>query len=146
MPRARHRSEAVDVDHGQVVYPSLEDVALVRGLNELGPVRGRASGRCERRRDQVRQTIETLKRRELHDARSSRPRGLPAATGSDPVGRLVSGEHVADAGDAAVFAADHGEPLEREGGPGAVSEKMFETPKIAGHVAVDERDPDTRVD
>jgi hypothetical protein len=32
----------------------------------------------------------------------------------------VSGEHVTDATDAAVWAADHGEPLQREGRPGAI--------------------------
>jgi hypothetical protein len=39
-----------------------------------------------------------------------------------------------------------GEPLEREGGPGARAQQVFETPKIAGHVAVDKRDPDAGVD
>ncbi len=38
----------------------------------------------------------------------------------------MSGEHVADAGDAAVFAADHGEPFQREGRPGTVSQKMLD--------------------
>jgi len=38
----------------------------------------------------------------------------------------VSREHVADAGDAAVFAADHGEPLQREGRPGTVSQQVLE--------------------
>ena len=99
-----------------------------------------------RRRDEIRQPIEKLKRREIDDAIGTRPRGRAAATGSDPVGRLVSGEHVTDATDAAVWAADHGEPLECEGGPGTVSQQVFETPKIAGHIAVDERDPDARVD
>ena len=45
MPHVRHHSELVDVDHGQVVYPSLEDVALVMRLDELAPVGGRAAGR-----------------------------------------------------------------------------------------------------
>jgi hypothetical protein len=58
----------------------------------------------------------------------------------------VSREHVADAGDAAVFAAHHGEPLQREGRPGTVSQQVLETLKIARHVAVQERDPDARVD
>jgi hypothetical protein len=74
-----------------------------------------------------------------------RPRGLAAAARPDPVGGFLSGQHVADAGDPAVWAADHGESLEGEGGPGTVSEEMFQTLKIAWHVAVDERDPDTRV-
>ena len=40
------------------------------------------------------------------------------------------GEHVADAGDAAVFAADQGEPFQREGRPGTVSQKMLESATI----------------
>ena len=55
-----------------------------------------------RRRDEVRQTIEKLKRREFDDAIGSRPRGLPAAAGPDLVGGFVSGEQVADLGDPAV--------------------------------------------
>ena len=55
-----------------------------------------------RRRDEVRQTFEKLKRREFDDAIGSRPRGLPAAAGPDPVGGFVSGEQVADLGDPAV--------------------------------------------
>jgi hypothetical protein len=48
------------------------------------------------------------------DAVGSRPRRLSPATPPDPVGRLVSGQHVADADDAAVGVADHGQSLERE--------------------------------
>ena len=97
-----------------------------------------------RRRDEIGQPVQELKRRELHDAIGSRPRGLPAAAGPDPGGRFVSGQHVADSGCAAVWAADHGESLEREGWPGAVSEKMLKTLKIAGHIAVDQCDPDAQ--
>ena len=78
-----------------------------------------------RRWDKVRQTIEELKRRELDDAIGPRPRGLAAAAGPDPVGGLVSGEHVADFGCVAACVAGHGESFEREGGPGAVSEKVL---------------------
>jgi hypothetical protein len=95
-----------------------------------------------RRRDQIREPVEELKWGKLDDAVSARPRGLPPAPRADAVGRLVSGEHVADATDAAVFAADHGEPLQREGRPGTASQQVLETLKIARHVAVDERDPD----
>jgi len=49
-----------------------------------------------RRRDKIGQPVEELKRRELDDAVGSRPRGLAAATPPDPVGRLVSRQHVAD--------------------------------------------------
>jgi hypothetical protein len=45
----------------------------------------------------------------------------------------VTGEHIADAGDAAVLATDNGESLPRE---------VFQALKIAGHVAIDVRDPD----
>ena len=36
MPRVRHRSEAVDIDHGQLVYPSLNRFAIVMDLHEHG--------------------------------------------------------------------------------------------------------------
>ena len=88
-----------------------------------------------RRHDEIRQPIETLKRREFDDAIGSRPRGRAAATGSDPGGGFVSGQHVADSGSAAVWVADHGEPLEREGGPGAVPQQVFETILSAGRVS-----------
>ena len=55
-----------------------------------------------RRRDEIGEPVQELKRRELHDAIGSRPRGLPAAAGPDPVGGFVSGEQVADLGDPAV--------------------------------------------
>ena len=55
-------------------------------------------------------------------------------------------QHVADAGDPAVWAASHGESFEGERGPGTVPQQMFETPKIARHIAVDKRDPDARID
>jgi len=68
------------------------------------------------------------------------------AAGPDPVGGLMSGAHVADAGDAAVGVANHGEPLECEWRPGAISQEMIETLEIARHVAVEERDADARID
>ena len=43
-PRVRRRSEAVDVDHGQLVYPSLKDCPVVMDLHELSPVGRRAPG------------------------------------------------------------------------------------------------------
>ena len=43
-PRVRRRSEAVDVDHGQLVYPSLKDCPVVMDLHELSPVDRRAAG------------------------------------------------------------------------------------------------------
>jgi hypothetical protein len=37
----------------------------------------------------------------------------------------VTGQHIADVGDAAVFAADHGEPLQRKGQTGTISQKTL---------------------
>jgi hypothetical protein len=50
MPRVRHRSETVEIDHGRVVYPSLNRFAIVMDLHELAPVGGRATSRRHRRR------------------------------------------------------------------------------------------------
>jgi hypothetical protein len=99
-----------------------------------------------RRRDEIGEPVEELERRELDAAARPRPRGLAAAARPDPVGGFVARQHVADSGCAAVCTVDHGEPLQRERGPGAVSQQVFETLKIARHVAVDECDPDTRID
>jgi hypothetical protein len=41
----RARSDAVDIDHGQLVRRGLKDVAIVMGLHEFAPVGGRAPGR-----------------------------------------------------------------------------------------------------
>jgi hypothetical protein len=99
-----------------------------------------------RRRHEIGQPVQEVKRREFDDAVGSRPHGLPPTTPPDPVGRPkddpASREHVTDSGCAAVWGADHGEPFKREWRPGAVSEKVLKTLKIAGHIAVDERDPD----
>ena len=97
-------------------------------------------------RHEIGQPVEEAKRREFDDAIGPRACGLPPAPRADPVGRLVSGEHVADAGDAAIFTAPHGEPFQREGRPGAVSQQVLEALKIARHIAIDERDPDAGVD
>ena len=59
------------------------------------------------RRDEIGEPLEELKRREFDDTVGPRPRGRPPATRADPVGRLVSGEHVADASDPAIFTAAH---------------------------------------
>jgi hypothetical protein len=40
MPRVRHQSEAVDIDHGHLVGRGFKDVAIISGLDELGPVGG----------------------------------------------------------------------------------------------------------
>jgi hypothetical protein len=59
-----------------------------------------------RRRREVSEPIEELKWGKLDDAAGARPRGLPPAPWANPVGCLVSREHIADAGDAAVFGAE----------------------------------------
>ena len=57
---------------------------------------------------------------ELDDASAARPRGLPAAAGSDPVGGFMPRQYVADFGCAAARVARHGEPFERKGQTGAI--------------------------
>ena len=47
--RVRHRSKAVDVDHRHIVGRRLNSVAFVMGLDELGPVGRRATGRRDGR-------------------------------------------------------------------------------------------------
>jgi len=49
-PRIRHRSEAVDVDRGQLVGRRLNRFAVVVSLDKVGSVGGWASSGCERRR------------------------------------------------------------------------------------------------
>jgi hypothetical protein len=53
VPSGRQRSEAVDVDRGQLVRRFLKDVAIVMDLHEFAPVGGRPASwrdwrRCER--------------------------------------------------------------------------------------------------
>jgi hypothetical protein len=72
--------------------------------------------------DQIREPVEELIRREFDHAIGSRPRGLPPASRADPVGRLVSREHVVDSSDAAICTTPDGEPLQREGRTGTVSQ------------------------
>ena len=68
------------------------------------------------RRYEIGEPVQELKRRAIDDAIGPRPRGLPAAAGPDPGGGFVPRQHVADAGNPAVWATDHGESLECEGG------------------------------
>ncbi len=49
-PRVRQRSEAVDVDRGQLGYPSLDDFPVVIDLDKLALVGGRSAGGRHRRR------------------------------------------------------------------------------------------------
>jgi hypothetical protein len=88
-----------------------------------------------RRRHEIGEPVEELKRQEVDDAVRPRPRGLSRAARADPVGGLVSGDHVADLGDAAGWAADHGQSFQCKGGPGAVPQQVFQALKVARHVA-----------
>ena len=87
-----------------------------------------------RRRDEIGEPVQELKRREFDDTVGSRPGGLSAAAGPDPGGCFVPREHVADLGDSAVWAADHGESLECEGRPGAVSQQMLKRLTLDTHL------------
>ena len=68
-----------------------------------------------RRRDEIGEPVEELKRREFDQAVRAGPRGLTPAAGADLVGRFVSREHVADAGGPAGWAPSRGEPFEGKG-------------------------------
>ncbi len=95
--------------------------------------------------DQIREPVEKLKRRKLDNAVAPPSRGLPPTSQADPVGGLVPWEHVANLGDAAGWAADHGESLEREGRPGAIPQQVFERLTIDTQLGATERDADARV-
>jgi hypothetical protein len=99
-----------------------------------------------RRRHEICEPVKKLTRREFDHAISSWPRGLSRAARADPVGGLVSGEHVADFGCAAARVTINREPLQREGRAGAIPQKVLQALKIARHVAVYERDPHARID
>jgi hypothetical protein len=72
---------------GRIVGGRLKDVAVVMGLDDLAPVGRRAPSRRERRRFEIGEPVEELKRRQLDDAVGSRSRGLSPAAQADPVGR-----------------------------------------------------------
>jgi len=156
-----HESQqsAVASPHAACPPTACPSVAASRGLPTFAFVMGRDGGpelviRGEhpwlvssrqampvlpRRRHEGSEPVEELKWGKLDDAADARPRGLPPACRAHSVGRLVWGEHVADASDAAVFAAVHGEPFQHEGRTGTVSQQVLETFKVARYVAVDER-------
>jgi hypothetical protein len=139
IPASRGIASLTDIPEGECRHGPPE--LVIRCKHSVIPVPMLA-----RRRDEIGEPVQELKRRELDDAVRSRSRRLAAATGSDPVRRLMSRQHVADASDLAVCTAAHGESLEREGWPGAIPQQVLQAPKIARHVAVDERDPNTGVD
>ena len=82
-----------------------------------------------RRWDQIGELVQKLDRRELNHAARAGPRGLAAAAGPAPVGDFVSGQQLADAGDAAACVTCHGEPLERKRRPGAIPQHVFQKPR-----------------
>ena len=97
-----------------------------------------------RRRHEVGEPVEKLKRREVDDDARPGPRGLSAVAGPDPVGRLVSREHVADFGCVAACVAGHGEAFEREGWPGAVSQGRADPLPVSVRVLMRAADEITR--
>ena len=92
-------------------------------------------------RHETGQSVQEVTRREFDDAVGARPRGLSPAPRADPVGRLVSGEHVADASDPAIFTAPHEEPFQREGRPGAIPQEVFQRLTLDTQMGTQERDP-----
>ena len=60
-PRVRRRSEAVNIDHGQLVGRHLNRFAIVMDLHELAPVDRRATGgRDGRRLERLAEVCEGL--------------------------------------------------------------------------------------
>ena len=99
-----------------------------------------------RRRDEIGEPVQELKRRELDDAIGPRPRGRSRAARTDPVGGLVSGEYVADFGCAAACVMCHRESLERKGWPGAIPQQVLQGLTIDTQLDTVERDPNTGID
>ena len=83
-----------------------------------------------RRRHEGSEPVEELKWGKLDDAADARPRGLPPAPRANPVGRLVSREHVADAGDAAAPVTGYRESLERKRRPGAIPQQVLTSQRM----------------
>ncbi|GDX95715.1 hypothetical protein LBMAG47_13790 [Planctomycetia bacterium] len=114
---------------------SIADVRIFR----IGP--GSRTGSPQQpevaKRAKARNGFALGKQSERHDdAIGPRPRGFSAAAGPDPVGGCVSGQHAAGAGDPAVWAAAHGESLERNRRPRTVPQQVFQALKVARHIAV----------
>jgi len=143
MPTGRGISPLADIPDGQRRDGGPE--LVIRGEHPWLVSSRRAVPVLPRRRHEIGQPFQEVTRREFDDAVIARPRRLPPAPRADPVGRLVSGQHVADATDAAIFTAPHGEPLQREGGAGAVSQQMLERLTIDTQLETKERDPDAGV-
>jgi hypothetical protein len=84
-----------------------------------------------RRRDEIGEPVEELKWQEGDDAVRPRPRRLSRAARADPVGGLVSGEHVVDFGCATACVTRHGEPFHRKGRPGTVPQSRLRSASMA---------------
>jgi hypothetical protein len=89
MPTGRSLAPLADVPDGQRRDGGPE--LVIRRKDAVIPMPVLA-----RRRYEIGEPVEELKRREFDDAISSRPLGLPSTIPPDPVGRLVPREHVAD--------------------------------------------------
>ena len=118
IPASRGIASLADIPEGECRHGPPE--LVIRCKHSVIPVPVLA-----RRRHEIGEPVEKLKRREVDDAIGPWPRGLAAATGSDPVGRLMSRQHVADASDLAVCTAAHRESLERKGWPGAIPQDLY---------------------
>lgn len=154
MSCVRHGSQVVDVDHGRLVGRRLEDIAIVMDLDEFPP---QSFGgpqpviRCEdsvipmpvlpRRRHEIRERVEKLKRRKLENAVGTWQRGLSLSDPGRPSWRPCVAAPRNGCGRCDVCVASHRESLERTWRTGAGSHQVLEALKIAGHFAVDERHP-----
>jgi len=104
---------------------------VIRGEHPWLISRRQAAPVLPRWRHDVREPVEKIEWREFDDAIGPRSRGLPPAPRADPVCRLVPWQHVADPTDAAIFTTPDGEPLQREGRTGTVSQQVLEALEIA---------------
>ena len=98
------------------------------------------------RRDQVGKAVEEFVRREMDDALGVGCGRLSRASGPDPGAAFVAGERVADPLRPAVSGLEQGEPLEGEGGAGAIADEVLEALEVSRDVAISERDTHARID
>jgi hypothetical protein len=106
MPARRDIAPLADIPDGECRHGPPELVIRRKDAVIRVPV-------LARRRDEIREPVEELKRRELNDTVGTRLRGLSPATRADPVGVLVSRQHGANALDAAAPFTSHRQPFQR---------------------------------